>query len=103
MEDALLALGKALLPLVAAHPYMAIAISVAGVLLLLQPLLRALVKYTPTKVDDTALEWLLKLANLLTTKSAKRGAKAALKEETPIDPETHEKVGADLGSTPLGE
>lgn len=55
---------------------MAVAGTVAGVVLLAQPLLRALVRWTPNKIDNIALEWLIRLANLLTPRKVQRGESA---------------------------
>lgn len=61
--------------------YLGIAATVASAVLLAQPLLRALVEWTDTDVDNIALRWLLWLANLLTPAKAKRGAKVLGKAE----------------------
>lgn len=63
-------------PAVSAHPYAATAVSVATVIVMAQPLLRALVEWTPTEVDNKVLELVLKVANLLTPAKSKRGAAA---------------------------
>jgi len=91
MTDAIVNVLGSLLPLVKAHPWLATATTVATVLVLSQPLLRALVRWTPTNVDDLVLEVLLKVANLLTPNKVKRGEKVEPAPEPPKpDPETHE-------------
>lgn len=89
--DAVISLLGALLPLAKGHPYVAVAVTVAGFIVLAQPVLRAIVKWTPNGVDDKVAEVVFKIANLLTPKKVVRGEKVAKKVEPPKpDPETHE-------------
>ena len=92
--DAVVNVIGVLLPLAKAHPWLATATTVATILVLSQPLLRALVRWTPTNVDDLVLEVLLKVANLLTPAKVKRGEKVESAPPKP-DPETHELPASD--------
>ena len=91
--DTVINLLGALLPLAKGHPYVAVAVTVAGFIVLAQPLLRAIVKWTPNEVDDKVAEVVFKIANLLTPKKVKRGEKvttAPAPEPPKPNPETHE-------------
>jgi len=76
MEDAIVKGIELLIAAFAAHPYVAAAATVAGFIVMAQPLLRALVEWTPNTVDNKILEVVLKIANVLTPAKTKRGAKA---------------------------
>lgn len=90
--DALINVLGALLPLAKAHPWVAVATTVAGFIVLAQPVLRAIVRWTPNTVDDKVAEVIFKVANLLTPKKVKRGEKVAAPVEPAkpeVSPETH--------------
>lgn len=74
------AVFNVLWPYVSAHPYASTVVVAATVVLAAQPLLRALVEWTPNSVDNRVLEWVLKFANLLTPAKSERGAKAISKK-----------------------
>ncbi len=74
--DTVFSFFEAVLPSVKAHPYVAVAVTVAGVVVVAQPLLRALVRWTPNEVDDKILEVVLRVADILTPQSTLRGARA---------------------------
>ena len=74
MEDLALKMLSIVIGMFKAHPAVMVAATVASFLVMAQPLLRALVEWTPSKVDNKILEVLLKVANLLTPLKTKRGA-----------------------------
>ena len=61
--------------------YLATAGTIAAIILLAQPVLKALVEWTDTDVDNITLRWVLFVADKLTPTKAKRGAKIATKAE----------------------
>lgn len=61
--------------------YLATAGTIAAVILLAQPVLKALVEWTDTDVDNIALKWVLFVADKLTPSKSVRGAKVATKAE----------------------
>ena len=61
--------------------YLGIAATVAGLLLLAQPLLRSLVQWTDNNVDDVALKWVLFVADKLTPTKTVRAAKVGTKDD----------------------
>ena len=87
--DAIFKLLAALLPYAKAHPWIAVATTGAGFIVLAQPVLRAIVRWTPNTVDDKVAEVIFKLANLLTPNKVVRGEKVKPEPAKP-DPETHE-------------
>jgi len=76
MEDLALKMLEIVIGMFKAHPAMMIAATVATFFVMAQPLLRALVEWTPSSIDNKVLEVLIKVANLLTPFASKRGAKA---------------------------
>ena len=76
MEEFAFKLAEMLVDAFRAHPWVAVAATVATFVLMAQPLLQALVEWTPTKVDNKILEVVLRLADLLTPHAKKRGARA---------------------------
>ena len=76
MEELAMKLVGILIDAFKTHPAVMVAATVATFLLMAQPLLRALVEWTPNTVDNKILEIVLRLANILTPHAAKRGAKA---------------------------
>ena len=74
MEDLALKMLSIVIGMFKAHSAVMVAATVASFLVMARPLLRALVEWTPNKVDNKILEVLLKVANLLTPLKTKRGA-----------------------------
>lgn len=75
MEELAIKLVGILIGAFKTHPAVMVAATVATFLLMAQPLLRALVEWTPNSVDNKILEVVLRVANILTPHAAKRGAK----------------------------
>jgi len=61
--------------------YLATAGTIAAIVLLAQPVLKALVEWTDTDVDNIVLKWVLFVADKLTPAKAVRGAKIVTKAE----------------------
>lgn len=61
--------------------YLATAGTIAAVILLAQPVLKSLVEWTDTDVDNMVLKWVLFVADKLTPSKSVRGAKIATKAE----------------------
>ena len=76
MEDIAFKFAEIIVDAFKFHPWVAIAGTVAAFVLMAQPLLRALVAWTPNTVDNRILEFVLRVADILTPHAAKRGAKA---------------------------
>lgn len=76
MEDLALKMVAFVIEMFKTHPAVMVAATVATFVVLAQPLLRALVEWTPNEVDNKILEIVLKVANLLTPLKTKRGTSA---------------------------
>tara|TARA_R100001510_G_scaffold20242_1_gene17658 strand:- start:246 stop:626 length:381 start_codon:yes stop_codon:yes gene_type:complete len=76
MEELALKMVALVIGMFKSNPAVMIAATVASFIMMAQPLLRALVEWTPNKVDNKVLEIVLKIANLLTPFQNKRGTKA---------------------------
>jgi len=76
MEELALKMVAFVINMFKSNPAVMIAATVASFIMMAQPLLRALVEWTPNKVDNKVLEIVLKIANLLTPFQSKRGTKA---------------------------
>ena len=76
MEELALKMVAFVIDMFKANPAVMVAATVASFIMMAQPLLRALVEWTPNKVDNKVLEIVLKIANLLTPLQNKRGTKA---------------------------